>query len=56
MEDSQVLDCYYQRGDDKFIDDKQDWTSEVIDFGSRHYKMMTARRALDTGDSNDFMF
>ena len=28
--------------------------TEVIDYGSRRNKLFTSRRALDTGDENDF--
>ena len=39
-----------------YIDEVQDWVSHVVDYGSRHMKLFTARRALDTGDEQDFTF
>jgi hypothetical protein len=53
---SRVMDCYHHSGEVEYIDSQQDWTSEILDYGSRRTKMFKARRALDTGDPNDFMF
>ena len=30
--------------------------TEIVDYGSRRNKLITARRALDTSDLDDFMF
>ena len=53
---SRVLDCFHHSGESEYIDKQQDWTTEIVDYGSRRTKLFTARRALDTGDPDDFMF
>ena len=55
METANVFDCYnYEKDPENHLDVSQDWTAEIIDYGSRRNKLFTARRALDTGDANDF--
>ena len=56
MDDSKVSDCHLSKNDVQFLDNQQDWVTEVFDYGSRRNKLITARRALDTSDLDDFMF
>lgn len=51
-----IQDCFLEGDDPEFLDLHQDWMSEIVDYGSRHNKLFTARRALDTEDLQDFAF
>ena len=51
-----MSDCSYEEGVVEYLDQQQDWISEVIDYGSRYHKLFKARRVIDTGDPDDFIF
>ena len=51
-----MKDCFYEQDNPEFVDTNQDWFTEVFDYGSRRNKLFSARRALDTGDDQDFAF
>lgn len=51
-----MTDCFFEKDDLEHVDAHQDWFAEYTDYGSRHQKLFTARRALDTSDADDFAF
>jgi len=56
LEQPTVEDCFIDASSTQFIDKQQDWITEIVDFGSRRNKLFKAKRALDTGDIEDFIF
>lgn len=56
MTDPEMSDCFHEEGNIQYLDAQQDWTSEIVDYGSRQHKLFKARRAIDTGDPDDFAF